>query len=417
MIEKILFGLVILLTLVSIGKLLNIGELINQVRGRKSYEITENENNWNAVLCLFMLFFGYAIYFYFHSEYVAGGKLLPDASSIHGAAIDKLEKVSFIIISLAYLLVQPIMWFFAFKYRFKEGRKAYHYAHNNRLEMVWTVIPAIVFCGLIFYGLKIWNDTLAKEIEGDKLTVELYARQFDWHARYSGADKTLGEANYSMISDANALGLITAETIQVQFDTINARRNRVMHKLESFPLEADIPELEKTFSQYNHQLQLINQFKKTNEATKYIKAYDDFVIAPGGEIHFPINKPIELKMRSQDVIHSAYLPHFRVHMYCVPGMVTSFAFVPTVTTSDMKAKLNDPTFDYLLYCNNICGSAHYNMQMKIVIDSEEDYERWVKKQVTFAEVLAGPVEPAKADSTGQKIIDSVHAEANVVVKK
>jgi cytochrome c oxidase subunit 2 len=418
MIENILFGLVILLTLVSIGKLLNIGELINQVRGRKSYEITENENNWNAVLCLFMLFFGYAIYFYFHNKYVMGGKLLPDASSIHGAAIDKLEKVSFIIISLAYLLVQPILWFFAFKYRFKEGRKAYHYAHNNRLEMVWTVIPAIVFCGLIFYGLKIWNDTLAKEIEGDKLTVELYARQFDWHARYSGADKTLGEANYSLISDANALGLITAETIQAQFDTINARRSRVMHKLESFPLAADIPELEKTFSQYNHQLQLINQFKKTNEATKYIKAYDDFVIAPGGEIHFPINKPIELKMRSQDVIHSAYLPHFRVHMYCVPGMVTSFAFVPTVTTSDMKAKLNDPTFDYLLYCNNICGSAHYNMQMKIVIDNEVDYERWVKKQVTFAEALSGPVEPAKVDSTNAgKIIDSAKAEAKVVVKK
>lgn len=406
MVEKILIGLVVILTLVSVGKLLNIGELINQVRGRKSYEISEKENNWNAFLCLLMLFFGWAIYFYFHNKYVASGQLLPGAASLHGESIDKLEKVSFIIISIAYLLVQPLLWLFAFQYRFREGKRAYHFAHNNRLELVWTVIPAIVFCGLIFYGLKIWNDTLEAEIQGEKITVELYARQFDWHARYAGADKKLGEANYSMIPVnmpiENPLGLLTQETIQVQFDSISARRNRVFNKLENFPLTAEIPDLKKELTQYNHQLQLITQFKKTNETTKYVNAYDDIVIVPGGEIHFPVGMPIELKMRSQDVIHSAYLPHFRVHMYCVPGIQTSFSFVPTVTTPDMKAKLGNPAFDYLLYCNNICGSAHYNMQMKIVIDSPADYERWVKKQKTFAESLvAAPeagVEAAKPDS-------------------
>lgn len=390
MIENILFGLVILLTVISVAKLLNIEDLINQVRGRKSYEITENENNWNAFICLLMMFFGWAIYFYFHNEYVVGDKLLPGAASVHGESIDKLEKVSFIIITIAYLLVQPLLWLFAFQYRYKKGKKAFHFAHNNRLELAWTVFPAIVFCGLIFYGLKIWNDTLEAEIEGEKVTVELYARQFDWHARYAGADKELGEANYSMISDVNALGIITAETINTQFDTISARRNRLMHDLSNFPLAAEIPDKEKALSQYNHQLQLISSFKKTNESTKYVKAYDDIVIAPGGEIHFPVGKPVELKMRSQDVIHSAYLPHFRVHMYCVPGMVTSFAFVPTITTSEMKAKLHNPDFDYLLYCNNICGSAHYNMQMKIVIDSDADYERWLKKQATFADALGAP---------------------------
>jgi cytochrome c oxidase subunit 2 len=404
MIVTILFSLVILLTLISVGKLLKIGDLINRVRNRESFEITENENNWNAIMCLFMLFFGYLIYFYFHIEYVAGGKLLPAAASVHGESIDKLQTVSFIIISLAYLIVQPILWLFSFNYRYKKDRKAFHYAHNNKLEMAWTIIPAIIFCGLIFYGLKIWNDTLGSEIEGDKVTVELYARQFDWTARYAGEDKELGEANYSMISDLNSLGIITAETIEAQHAKIDAARTDIMNKLANFPLAKDLSELEKQLSQYNHQLQLINDFKKKNETTKYIKAYDDLVVAPGGEIHFPVGRPIELKMRSQDVIHSAYMPHFRVHMYCVPGMTTSFSFIPTITTAEMKSKLNNPEFDYLLYCNNICGSAHFNMQMKIVIESEEEYERWVKKQPTFAEALVGGAkeEPAASDSTGTK---------------
>lgn len=417
MIEKILFGLVIILTLVSVGKLLNISDLINKVRGRNSYEITEKENNWNAFICLLMLFFGYAIYFYHHEVYVAGGMLLPESASEHGKGIDKLQTVSFIIISIAYLLVQPILWFFAFKYRYKAGRKAFHYAHNNRLELAWTVIPAIVFCGLIFYGLKIWQDTLEGEIEGEKITVELYAKQFDWTARYAGADKELGEANYSMISDANILGLITPETIRAQNDTITKRRAELQHKLANWPLNEEIADLEKQLSQYNHQLQLIHTFKAKNETAKYTKAYDDIVVISGNEIHFPVGMPIELKMRSQDVIHSAYMPHFRVHMYCVPGMTTSFSFIPTITTPDMKAKLNNPDFDFLLYCNNICGAAHFNMQMKIVIDSPEDYERWLKKQVTFADALAGPVEKAAIDSAHVAPVDTAVAKPGPIAQK
>lgn len=418
MIEKILFGLVVILTLVSVGKLLNISDLINKVRNRHSYEISEKENNWNAFMCLLMLFFGYAIYFYYHEMYVVGGLLLPESASEHGKAIDKLQTVSFIIISIAYLLVQPILWFFAFKYRYKEGRKAYHYAHNNRLELAWTIIPAIVFCGLIFYGLKIWQDVLESEIEGEKITVELYAKQFDWTARYAGVDKELGEANYSMISDANILGLITPETIKAQGDTITKRRAEIQHKLANFPLKEEIADLEKQLSQYNHQLQLINSFKAKNETAKYTKAYDDVVVISGNEIHFPVGMPIELKMRSQDVIHSAYMPHFRVHMYCVPGMTTSFSFVPTITTTEMKAKLHNPEFDYLLYCNNICGAAHFNMQMKIVIDSPEDYERWAKKQATFAEALAGgKPEKAAIDSAATTPVDTVPAKPSVVAAK
>ena len=260
MIVPVLFSLVILLTLISVGKLMSIGELINRVRNKASYEIEENENNWNALLCLFMLFFGYAIYFYFHVEYVAGGKLLPDSASLHGESIDTLQTVSFIIISLAYLLVQPVLWFFAYRYRYRKGNQAYHYAHNNKLEMIWTVVPAIIFCGLIFYGLKIWNDTLGSKIEGDPLTVELYAKQFDWTARYAGADKELGDANYTMISDLNSLGLITPETIEAQFNLISEKRNEVLNQINNFPLPEELAELDIQLIRYNHQLQMINDF-------------------------------------------------------------------------------------------------------------------------------------------------------------
>ncbi|MGQ3012294.1 MAG: cytochrome c oxidase subunit II [Flavobacteriales bacterium] len=399
----ILFVLVSALTLVTVVKLLSVSNLVNRVRGRKPYEITEGENNVNALLCLFMLFFGYAIYFYFHFKYVTTGQLLPASASLHGEEIDTLQTVSFVIISIAYLLVQPVLWYFAFRYRYRKNAKAFHYSHNNRLEMVWTIIPALVFCSLIFYGLKIWNDIFSKEIEGEKITMELYAKQFEWAARYAGADKELGDVNYTMISDKNALGMITPETIDSQLVLINSKRTEVLAALAAFPTPEELPELEKQRDRLNHQLKMVSGFKKKNETAKYLKGHDDIIIPSGGEIHIPVNRPIELKMRSQDVIHSAYLPHFRVHMYCVPGLTTSFTFVPTITSQEMKAKLNNDKFDYLVYCNNICGSAHFNMQMKIVVETEEQYNRWLEKQQTFAlafkgEAPATEASPAPADS-------------------
>jgi cytochrome c oxidase subunit 2 len=88
-------------------------------------------------------------------------------------------------------------------------------------------------------------------------------------------------------------------------------------------------------------------------------------------------------MRSQDVIHSAYMPHFRAQMNCVPGMVTYFKFTPTITTAEMRQITKNPDYDYLLLCNKICGAAHYNMQMTIIVDSQEDYDKWMAEQKPF----------------------------------
>ena len=140
---------------------------------------------------------------------------------------------------------------------------------------------------------------------------------------------------------------------------------------------------------------------------------DDFVVTQ--EFHLPVNRKVIFKLRSQDVLHSAYMPHFRAQMNCVPGMITEFSFTPTITTDEMRMNsdvvdkvnrinkiryenskiltangeeaLEPYQFDYLLLCAKICGASHYNMQMKIVVESEKDYEKWVAKQQIFSEVI------------------------------
>ncbi|MFM1884244.1 MAG: hypothetical protein RL168_428, partial [Bacteroidota bacterium] len=216
--------------------------------------------------------------------------------------------------------------------------------HNDKLEFIWTIVPALALAVLIIYGLTTWSNVMKPTSDDEPIVVEVYAKQFGWTARYAGADNTLGYANVRLIEGANTLGVDT-----------------------------------------NHS-----------------NAGDDFLAT---EIHLPVGKPVLFKFRSQDVIHSAYMPHFRAQMNCVPGMETHFQFTPTVTTAEMRqdpeviAKVDRINairsakgqelyeYDYILLCNKICGSAHYNMQMNIVVESQADYDAWVKEQKTIAETL------------------------------
>ena len=149
-------------------------------------------------------------------------------------------------------------------------------------------------------------------------------------------------------------------------------------------------------------------------------------------------KKIHFKIRSQDVLHSAYMPHFRAQMNCVPGMVTEFAFTPIYTSdeyrnlpfmiekvnninsirtkksaelvADGKPALDPYTFDFLLLCNKICGASHYNMQMKIVVDSPEDYKKWLQDKATIKEELKAEAAAAIGE-TGSKEKDTTVAVA------
>ena len=319
---NVLIAVVVLLTIAAMVQLVRVNELLSEITNKDTNEVTDEDNNKNGILFL-IIGFGF-LAFVIWQMITWDHLLLPPASSVHGAEIDTLMKVSMTLILVVFFALSPMLFYFAYKYRGRADHKAYFFAHNNKLEIVWTVVPTIILTALIIYGLRTWDRAMNPDIT-DATVIEVYSKQFDWTARYSGDDNILGEANYKLVEGRNTLG--------VDINDENAS--------------------------------------------------DDIVVR---EVHLPVNKAVLLKFRSRDVIHSAFLPHFRVQMNCVPGLSTQFAFTPTKTTQEMK-EAEGEDFEYVLLCNKICGSAHFNMQMKFVVESEEDYNKWIASQKTLKNTL------------------------------
>jgi len=319
---NILIAIVVFLIIVTLVQILRVSELLSEINNTNVNEITDEDNDTQGKLYLGMLFLflGFVVWQMISWDHL----LLPGASSVHGEIIDGLMNFTMNVILVVFFILTPLLFFYAFKYRGKKTNTAYFYAHNNKLEIIWTVIPTIFLSGIIVYGLQTWNKAMNPDISQSKV-IEVYSKQFDWTARYSGDDNQLGGANYKLVQGRNQLGVdLTDEN-----------------------------------------------------------AEDDIVVR---EVHLIKDEPVLLKFRSQDVIHSAYLPHFRVQMNCVPGMTTQFAFTPTKTTAEMR-ETEEEDFDYILLCNKICGVAHYNMQMKFVVETKEEYEIWLAQQKTLKNTL------------------------------
>ncbi len=342
-----LFGI----TLWQMSKILKLSQLKNV---DDSQVANDKDNNMQGKLMLAFVVFIYLLTIYCFTEYHTF--FLPESASEHGVDYDRLMLISMVLIMFVQILTQGLLHYFAYKYRGKKENKALFFADNDKLEFIWTIIPVIVLAGLIIYGLFTWTDIMnIDEEDGDPLIVELYAYQFDWRARYSGEDNVLGKANVRFIEGVNTLGIDASDN-----------------------------------------------YGKDDKVTT--------------ELHLPVNRKVIFKMRSQDILHSAYMPFFRAQMNVVPGMITEFSYTPTMTSEEMrnsdfmiekvatinkirkeKSKklvaagdeaLEEYTFDYYLLCNKICGASHYNMQMKIVVESEEDYEAWLKTQQTFGEQMS-----------------------------
>ncbi len=341
----------------------------------------DNDNKVNGYLMFAFLGFIYVTTIYCFMYY---GKfpLIGNSASTHGPEIDNLMVISMAVIFIAQTITQALLHYFAFKYRGRQGQKALYFSDSNKLEFIWSIIPAIVLAVLILYGLYAWTNIMFVSEKDDKnaIVIELYAQQFKWTARYSGSDHVLGKANVRYIEGVNNLGVDLSDP----------------------------------------------------------NAQDDF---NSTELHIPKGTRIVFKMRSQDVLHSAYMPHFRAQMNCVPGMVTNFSFIPSVTTAEMRdnpdmiekvaninairakksadlvakgeAALDPYTFDYLLLCNKICGASHYNMQMKIVVDTPEDYKIWLKENAPKTIVLAvkNALAEAKAEETATQNKDSTSSKS------
>lgn len=357
----VLLFLLLCLFIAIVGKALRVYELTRETQGKPE------GINWDTVNgILFAIFLVVGLYGVYWEYTVHGEMILPEAASEHGKRIDEMFNLTLIITTIVFILTHIVLFAFAYFYKSSGNRKAYYYPHNNSLERIWTIVPALVLTVLVLMGFLTWRSIFYKieDPNNKPLSIEVTSSQFQWDIRYPGADGVVGLKNYKKITAINALGI---------------------------------------------------DFSKK-------ESLDDQV---ADEIVLPVNKPVRFILTSKDVLHSFYMPHFRVQLNTVPGMTSYFEFTPTITTDEMKVKTNDPSFNYLLLCAKICGSNHYNMQKPVRVVSQAEYDEWVTKQTTYLTddlrkvfnlpVPVAPATPAKAaDTTAQ---DSTAITNQIALKK
>jgi cytochrome c oxidase subunit 2 len=378
---KFLTVLVVLLVVVALAQIARVYELSSELRKRREEEVPDADNRLNANLFLVFMLAFYAFFIWLIFAFKDDMVLFQLPASEHGVAIDNLYIFNWIIILFVFFLVQTVLFVFAAKYYRKKGVKAVFFPHDNRLELIWTVIPSIVLAIIIIYGLTIWN-RITDDAGEDALVIELYSRQFDWTARYPGPDGKLGASDYRLISATNPLGLVSARTIKEKIKEMDAETAVMKERIEKEVLpDSRVKEMEERMARMARHKSNIFKLLEAPYDTLHSFADDDILVK--GEFVIPKGREVKFLFRSQDVIHSAYMPHFRAQMNTVPGMTTTLKMTPTVTTDSMRLVRQNPEFNYLLLCNKVCGAAHYNMQMDIIVEEEGAFEQWLTQQKPF----------------------------------
>ena len=444
---QLLILLVVIVGIVAVGQLAKVYELSSRISGHREEDISHADTRLNA-----NLFLAFVIVFFASTAYLywAYGDYAPPPASAHGVDLDWLMSFNIWIITAVFVLVNSLLFYFAWKYAYDKNRKATLFPHDNRLELIWTVIPSIVLAVIIIYGLQTWN-AMTGDVSADALRIEVYSKQFDWTARYAGNDGEFGQSNYNLITPMNPLGILTPEGVEdaiVEIDKqigdleqdlamekglLIAERATLAASLVSDDhghgdhgdhghghddhadhghddgalkavLVARIHEIEEMLAsdkvtiltdasyeakedklyrlqRHRQRIQEIREFDFDGNLSAWEAGMDDRIVK--GEFHLPVGQEVEFVFRSRDVIHSAYMPAFRAQMNTVPGVPTRFKMTPTITTDSMRTVLNDPEFDYVLLCNKVCGAAHFNMQMKVIVETEEKYAAWLAEQDEF----------------------------------
>ncbi len=335
-------GLSILLLVIVILQISKLTDLYARIRGEEEVEVRMNRNQGRAML-LFMvgLLVLCVLTAYWWKNYMMGYGP-HKAASAHGSTLDGLFNVTLLFTGIVFVLTHVALFYFAWRYKKVKGSKGTHWAHNNTLEYIWSAIPAVVMTYLVIEGLLAWNTVMADVKEGDNpIEIEATGYQFAWHLRYPGADGILGTRDYKKISASNPLG-------QEWTDAHN---------------------------------------------------FDDF---HPDELWLPVNQQVRVRITARDVLHSFFLPHFRVKMDAIPGLPTYFVFTPTKTTEEYRDELRnypeynkpkDPTdpdskmlweeFNYELACAELCGKSHYSMRRLVRIVSQEEYDAWLSKQKSY----------------------------------
>lgn len=328
---KFLLSIVAILTFTVIA-------LVSRVTNFQLFPKWKSNSINGALMPVFLLLlFGGIFYEFFHHS----GHYLNYSASEHADKIDPIFMTTALMTGIVFIITQILLFFFSYKYKgntddkvpFWKKKVALHYADNEKLEKIWTLIPAVGMAVLVFWGAIVWVG-VHEEAPKEAINIEVVAEQFQWTVRHSGKDNVLASSDYRKIGGGNSLGI---------------------------------------------------NFKEKAAA-------DDIVLAEK-EIHIPVGTPINFQIRSKDVLHGFYTPQLKAHIYAVPGMPTHFLVTPNKTTEEMRKQLNKPNFNYEVACSQLCGSAHYNMRLIIVVHTKEEYKEWLEKQKpTFNEEKVAQLE-------------------------
>lgn len=291
-------------------------------------------NKVNAFLLLVFLIVG-LIGVYYCNETLKG-KILGEPASNHGVYIDRMLYITIALTGLVFLITQICLFWFSYKYQESETRKPYYYPHNNKLEVIWTVIPAISLTVLVGFGIFYWFK-ITGEAPANAMKVEVVGSQFKWEYRYPGPDQILGKKYYKEINSDNPLG-------QLWDDPAN---------------------------------------------------HDDIYIS-GEALHLVVNKPVKMVIGAKDVIHDVGLAHFRMKMDAVPGTPTTMWFTPTKTTKQMIKETGNPKFVFEISCDQMCGQGHTGMRGEIIVETQEEFDMWIAgKKPKYSDLFpAGSIKPA-----------------------
>lgn len=335
----LLIFITVALIMVVIIQISKASEYVSILKGREKAE--EQSNKVNGTLFILFLIFGLIGVYICHELFK--DKLLPVAASVQGVAIDKMIWWTGLITAIVFFITQILLFYFAFRYRGKPGRKVKYFPVNYKLEITWTSITIGVLIILIVIGLKEWYK-ITGPAPKDSMIVEVTGKQFNWMIRYPGKDHVLGGKDYKLIDPS-----------------------------KSNPLGQDWSD----------------------------KANDDDIVNQSGELHLVVNRPVELIINSQDVIHDVGLPYFRLKMDALPGQPTTLWFTPTITTEQMKKKTGDPNFVYEIACDQLCGNGHYSMRGTVIVETQAEFDKWIASQTPQYKTAMAPEEPApvKTDST------------------
>ncbi len=390
---KLLILIVIVLGIFAVAQLVRVYEITSRLRGKREEDISAADNRMNArLMWLFpFAYFTFFLWLIFHYK----NRMLPVAASEHGVMVDQLMDFNWYILLTVFFITNILLFYFTGKYVFDRNRRAYWQPHNNKLELAWTVAPAAVLAVIIIYGLTSWNSIMTPA-SPEAVQVEVYGKQFDWTVRYPGKDGVLGATDYRLINATNPLGIVTPESIDARLKELDeslageqellAQRSQVLPSVKVEEIEEGIGSMQRMKQRIINLRSMMQQDIQANgNSSIYLSGADDIVTK---EFMLPVHHEANMLIRSRDVIHSVYIPHMRAQMNAVPGMTTYFKFTPTITTDSMRSHvMKDDGFDYILLCNKICGSSHYNMQMPVIVVEQADYDRW------YAEQMGKPFQP------------------------